>query len=57
MLDMIKAFNTVCRSDIIKELQVVLEPDELYIMTILMKDVDPGADLEGGNWGQLQRQQ
>ena len=38
LLDMSKAFDTVCRNKL-KDLQEVLEPDEMHMMTIHISDV------------------
>ena len=37
---MSKAFDTVSREKLLKELQEVLEPDELHIMSLLVTDVN-----------------
>ena len=37
---MSKAFDTVSRGKLLKELQEVLEPDELHIMSLLVTDVN-----------------
>ena len=39
LLDMSKAFDTVCRNKLLKDLQEVLEPDEMHMMSILISDV------------------
>jgi hypothetical protein len=39
LLDMSKAFDTVHRTKLIKDLQDILPPDELHLMSILIKDV------------------
>ena len=39
LLDMSKAFNTVCRSKLLTDLQEVLEPDEMHMMSVLINDV------------------
>ena len=39
LLDMSKAFDTVCRNKLLKDLQEVLEPDEMHMMAILISDV------------------
>ena len=36
---MSKAFDTVCRNKLLKDLQEVLEPDEMHMMAILISDV------------------
>ena len=39
LLDMTKAFDTVNRRNLLQDLKEILEPDELHIMSILIKDV------------------
>ena len=39
LLDISKAFDTVCRSKLHTDLQEVLEPDEMHMMTVLISDV------------------
>ena len=39
LLDISKAFDTVCRSKLLTDLQDVLEPDEMHMMRILINDV------------------
>ena len=39
LLDMSKAFNTVKRATIMKDLSEVLDPDELHMFYIQLKDV------------------
>ena len=39
LLDMSKAFDTVCRSKLLTDLQKVLEPDEMHMMAVLIGDV------------------
>ena len=39
LLDMSKAFNTVCRNKLLTDLQEVLEPDEMHMMAVLISDV------------------
>ena len=39
MLDMSKAFDTVNRPKLLEDLKQILEPDELHLMSILIKDV------------------
>ena len=39
LLDMSKAFDTVCRSKLLTDLQEVLEPDEMHMMAVLISDV------------------
>ena len=39
LLDMSKAFDTVCRNKLLTDLQEVLEPDEMHMMAILISDV------------------
>ena len=39
LLDMSKAFDTVCRSKLLTDLQEVLEPDEMRMMAVLVSDV------------------
>ena len=39
ILDMSKAFDTVCRSKLLTDLQEILEPDELHMMAVLISDV------------------
>ena len=36
LLDMSKAFDTVCRNKILTDLQEVLEPDEIHMMALLL---------------------
>ena len=40
LLDMSKAFDTVSRGKLLKDLQEILEPDELHMMSLLIKDVN-----------------
>ena len=40
LLDMSKAFNTVSCGKLLKDLQEILEPDELHMMSLLIKDVN-----------------
>ena len=39
LLDMSKAFDTVCRSKLLTDLQEILEPDEMHMMAVLISDV------------------
>ena len=39
LLDMSKAFDTVCQSKLLIDLQEVLEPDEMHMMAVLISDV------------------
>ena len=39
LLDMSKAFDTVCRSKLLTDLQDVLEPDEMHMIAVLISDV------------------
>ena len=39
LLDMSKAFDTVSRKNLLKDLQDVLEPDELHMMSVLINEV------------------
>ena len=39
LLDMSKAFDTVCRIKLPTDLQEVLEPDEMHMMAVLISDV------------------
>ena len=36
---MSKAFDTVCRSKLLTDLQEILEPDEMHMMAVLIRDV------------------
>lgn len=47
MMDMSKAFDTVRRSQIIEDLKQVLEPDELHLIKILIKDVQLSVKING----------
>ena len=51
MVDMSKAFDIVYHSSLIKDLKVLLEPDELHMISILIKDVGLRVQLgkEGDN--------
>ena len=40
LLDMSKAFDTVRRGKLLKDLQEILQPDELHMMPLLIKDVN-----------------
>ena len=40
LLDMSKAFDTVGRGELLRDLQEILEPDELHMMSLLIKDVN-----------------
>ena len=40
LLDMRKAFDTVSRGKLLTDLQEILEPDELHMMSLLIKDVN-----------------
>eukprot|EP00795_Rhopilema_esculentum_P001915 gene1915-biopygen10441 len=40
LLDMSKAFDTVRRGRLLKDLQEILQPDELHLMFLLVKDVN-----------------
>ena len=40
LLDMLKAFDTIERDTLINDLKQVLEPDELHIFYLLLKDVE-----------------
>ena len=40
LLDTSKAFDTVHRGKILKDMQEILEPDEVHMMPILVKDVN-----------------
>ena len=39
LLNMSKAFDTVCRNKLITDLQEILEPDEMPMMAVLITDV------------------
>ena len=39
LLDMSKAFDTVCRSNILTDLQEILKPDDMHVMAVLIGDV------------------
>ena len=39
LLDMSKAFDTVCRSKLLTDLHEILEPDEMHMMAVLISDV------------------
>ena len=39
LLDMSKAVDTVCRSNLLTDLQEVLEPDDMHMMAVLISDV------------------
>ena len=39
MLDMSKAFDTVKRAELFRDLKEVLDDDELHVMMIMLKDV------------------
>ena len=39
LLDMSKAFDTICRSKLLTDLQEILEPDEMHMMAVLVSDV------------------
>ena len=39
LLDMSKAFDIVCRSKLLTDLQEVLEPDEMHMISVLISDV------------------
>ena len=39
MLDMSKAFDTVIRATLIEDLKEILEPEEVHLITILIKEV------------------
>jgi hypothetical protein len=39
MLDMSKAFDTVSRGKLMKDLETILQPDEMHLMNILINDV------------------
>ena len=39
MLDMSKAFDTVARADLFRDLQEILDDDELHLIAIMLKDV------------------
>ncbi len=38
-LDMSKAFDTICGSKLLTDIQYVVEPDEMHMMTVLISDV------------------
>ena len=40
LLDMSKAFDTVSRGKLLKDLKEILQPDELHMMSLLIKDVN-----------------
>ena len=40
LLDMSKAFDTVSREKLLKDLQEILQPNELHMMSLLVKDVN-----------------
>ncbi len=40
LLEMSKAFDTVSRSKFLIDLDTILEPDELHMMSLLIKDVN-----------------
>ncbi len=39
LLDMSKAFGTVSRKNLLKDLQDILEPDEIHMMSVLINGV------------------
>jgi hypothetical protein len=47
MMDMSKAFDTVDRKTLIRNLKDVINPDELYITASLLQDVKLSVRIEG----------
>ena len=50
LLDMSKAFDTIEHDTLINDLKQVLEPDELHIFYLLLKDVEIRVSVKKNNW-------
>ena len=50
LLDMSKAFDTVNRKTLLQQLEKVLQPDELHLLSILPNRLHLTVSLDGKTW-------